>query len=177
MGHRTVTKQIMNLIESKTGKVLITGGSGFVGPHLIRHLKLHALRIAVFAPRIIASDDTSVEYHCVDIRDRKSVFSLMEEISPSSIYHLAGVSAVDVSWSNPRITYDVNVTGAYNVFEAAMRLSVVPRLPNVSTGQVYAASQGALRENSLVRPDNPYAASKAMAELLTVQYRNREIAH
>ena len=163
----------MNSSNRKTGGVLITGGSGFVGPHLIRHLKPHAPRISVFAPRTVASDDSSVEYHSVDIRDRKSVSSLMEEISPSSIYHLAGVSAVDVAWSNPRFTYDVNVTGTYNVFEAAMRLSLLPKLLNVSTGQVYAASQGALTESSLVCPDNPYAASKAMAELLAVQYRNR----
>ena len=46
---------------------------------------------------------------------------------------------------------------------------------NVITGQVCAASQEALRESALVRPDNPYAASKAMAELLAVQYANRTL--
>jgi len=140
MGHRTVTKQTMSLINNRTGRVLITGGSGFVGPHLIRHLKLHSRRIFVLTPRTIVSDDTNVEYHCVDIRDRHLITALIEQISPTSIYHLAGISAVDVSWSKARGTYDVNVTGTYNVFEAAMHLSITPKVLNVSTECYYGPS-------------------------------------
>src|SRR5262249_15024250 len=108
MGHCGVSKQIMNLGRNKTGGVLVTGGGGFVGTHLIRHLKLDSPKISVFGRTAIAIDDTNVTCHCVDIRDRNLVTSLIEQISPNSIYHLAGVSAVDVSWSNPRFTYDVN---------------------------------------------------------------------
>jgi GDP-4-dehydro-6-deoxy-D-mannose reductase len=165
----------MNRVKSSTGGVLITGGTGFAGSHLVRHLKLNAVGISVLATRLAGSNDPDVDYYSVDIRDRESVFSLIERLYPSTIYHLAGVSAVDVSWSKPRFTYEVNVTGAYNVFEAAMNLAKTPKVLNVSTGQVYAASQLVLTENSLVRPDNPYAATKAMAELLTVQYANRAV--
>jgi GDP-4-dehydro-6-deoxy-D-mannose reductase len=52
-----------------------------------------------------------------------------------------------------------------------MSLPSLPRILNVSTSQVYAGSRTILTETSLVNPDNPYAASKAMAELLRVQYR------
>jgi len=98
----------------------------------------------------------------------------VHEVNPDQIYHLAGITAVDASWVRPRLTYEVNVFGALNLFEAAMDLPVAPRILNVSTSQVYAAASGILTEASPLRPDNPYAASKAMAELLVAQYRNRE---
>jgi GDP-4-dehydro-6-deoxy-D-mannose reductase len=154
------------------GRVLITGGSGFVGTHLIRFLQSNALEIAVIA----LSDRTSprepgVEYYALDIRSADHVRSVIRNVSPTYIYHLAGISAVDVSCNNPRLTFEVNVLGAYNLFEAAMSLPSPPRILNVSTSQVYAASNEILTENSPVSPDNPYAASKAMAEMLRVQYR------
>jgi GDP-4-dehydro-6-deoxy-D-mannose reductase len=154
------------------GPVLITGGTGFVGTHLIRFLKSHASKIAV-----IASGDGSfrqepeVEYHALDIRRADQVRSVVHNSSPTHVYHLAGISAVDVSWNNPRLTFEVNVLGAYNLFEAAMSLPSPPRILNVSTSQVYSASGMMLTETSPVNPDNPYAETKAMAELLRVQYR------
>jgi GDP-4-dehydro-6-deoxy-D-mannose reductase len=155
-------------------RVLITGGTGFVGTHLIRFLKSHGSNIAVIA----SGDGTSwqepeVDYYVVDIRRAADVRSVVHNVSPTLVYHLAGISAVDVSWDNPRLTFEVNVTGAYNLFEAAMSLPSLPRILNVSTSQVYAASDMTLSETSLVSPDNPYAASKAMAEMLRVQYRKR----
>jgi GDP-4-dehydro-6-deoxy-D-mannose reductase len=153
-------------------RVLITGGTGFVGTHLIRFLKSHGSNMAVIA----SGDGTSwqepeVDYHVVDIRRADDVRSVVHNFSPTHVYHLAGISAVDASWNNPRLTFEVNVLGAYNLFEAAMSLPSLPRILNVSTSQVYAASDMILSESSLISPDNPYAASKAMAEMLRVQYR------
>ena len=143
-----------------------------MGTHLIRFLKSHGSNIAVIA----SGDGTSwqepeVDYYVVDIRRAADVRSVVHNVSPTLVYHLAGISAVDVSWNNPRLTFEVNVLGAYNLFEAAMSLPSLPRILNVSTSQVYAASDMTLRETSLISPDNPYAASKAMAEMLRVQYR------
>jgi GDP-4-dehydro-6-deoxy-D-mannose reductase len=112
-----------------------------------------------------------VDYYELDIRRADEVRSVVRKISPTHIYHLAGISAVGVSWSNPRLTFEVNVLGASNLFEAAMSLPLLPRILNVSTAQVYASSDKILTESSPVNPENPYAASKAMAELLRVQYR------
>jgi GDP-4-dehydro-6-deoxy-D-mannose reductase len=114
-----------------------------------------------------------VQYHEVEIRDAERVRSLVREVNPDQIYHLAGITAVDASWTHPRLTYEVNVFGAQNVFDAAMNLPAPPRILNVSTSQVYAPACGILTEESRLRPDNPYAASKAMAELLVFQYRDR----
>jgi GDP-4-dehydro-6-deoxy-D-mannose reductase len=153
-------------------RVLITGGTGFVGTHLIRFLKSHGSNIAVIASGDgTSSQEPEVDYYIVDIRRADDVRSVVHNVSPTVVYHLAGISAVDVSWNNPRLTFEVNVSGAYNLFEAAMSLPSLPRILNVSTSQVYAASDMTLSETSLISPDNPYAASKAMAEMLRVQYR------
>jgi GDP-4-dehydro-6-deoxy-D-mannose reductase len=153
-------------------RILITGGTGFVGTHLIQFLKAKTSKIFVLSSSANApSRETEIEHYRLDIRNRDEVNSVVREISPNEIYHLAGISSVDISWSNPRLTFEVNVLGAYNMFEAAMSLPSPPRILNVSTSQVYASSGGILTEASPVNPNNPYAASKAMAELLLVQYR------
>jgi len=157
--------------HSDRQRILITGGTGFVGPHLIRYLKPRAAIITVIASNISSDADPDVEYHSLDIRDRDLVRSVVHKVCPTSIYHLASISAVDVSWANPRLTYEVNVLGTYNVFEAGMSMPSPPKILNISTSQVYARSVGTLTESCLLGPDNPYAATKAMAELLAVQYR------
>jgi len=142
-----------------------------VGPHLIQHLKPRAASITVLASEISSNTDPGVEYHSLDIRDRDLVQSLVHKVCPTRIYHLASISSVGLSWANPRLTYEVNVSGTYNVFDAAMSLPSPPKILNISTSQVYAPSGGTITESCLVGPDNPYAATKAMAELLAVQYR------
>jgi GDP-4-dehydro-6-deoxy-D-mannose reductase len=94
----------------------------------------------------------------------------LREVSPERVFHLAGISDVASSWKDPRLTFEVNVVGTLNLFEAAMSLPRPPRILNVSTAQVYAPASGGLSEESRIAPDNPYAASKAMAELLRVPY-------
>ena len=143
-----------------------------MGTHLIQFLKSNASKIAVIASGDSRSrQEPGVEYYELDIRRADEVGSVVHKVNPTHIYHLSGISAVDLSWSNPRLTFEVNVLGASNLFEAAMSLPSLPRILNVSTSQVYARSGMILTETSPVNPDNPYAASKAMAELLRVRYR------
>jgi GDP-4-dehydro-6-deoxy-D-mannose reductase len=115
--------------------------------------------------------ELGVEHYDVDIRQAEEVRSVVHKVSPTHICHLAAISAIDASWNSPRLTFEVNVVGAYNLFEAAMSLARPPKILSVSTSQVYARQEGILTENSPVSPNSPYAASKAMAELLLVQYR------
>ena len=152
-------------------RILITGGTGFVGSHLVRFLNSVDAKLIVVSSGGVKTQLPGVNYCRVDIRNADDVRAVVRDASPYQIYHLAGISSVPASWENPKLTFDVNVIGAYNVFDAAMRLPSPPTILNVSTSQVYAPSTAALLETSPVSPDNPYAASKAMAELLTIQYR------
>jgi GDP-4-dehydro-6-deoxy-D-mannose reductase len=116
--------------------------------------------------------EAGVDYYEIDIRRADDVRSVIRQIEPSEIYHLAGVSAVDLSWADPRLTFEVNVVGTYNLLEAAMGLPSPPRILNISTAQVYARSDAPLAEGSPLGPGNPYAASKAMSEMLEVPFRS-----
>jgi GDP-4-dehydro-6-deoxy-D-mannose reductase len=152
--------------------ILITGGTGFVGNHLITHLNDGNSRIAVLSSGGSSARVPGVDYYEADIRDANVVRSIVHEVSPEKIFHLAGISDVASSWKDPRLTFEVNVLGTLDLFEAAMSLPRPPRILNVSTAQVYAPAASLLTEESPIAPDNPYAASKAMAELLMVTYSN-----
>ena len=152
-------------------RILITGGTGFVGSHLVPFLRSLDAKLIVVSAGGVKTQEPGVDYCKADIRNSEDVRAVVREASPHQIYHLAGISSVPASWTDPRLTFDVNVVGSYNVFDAAMRLQSPPRILNVSTSQVYAPCDAALLETSPVGPDNPYAASKAMAELLAVQYQ------
>ena len=152
-------------------RILITGGTGFVGSHLVHFLSSFQAKLIVLSSDDVKTQQPGVDYYKVDVRKLDDVCAVVRDAFPDQIYHLAAISSVPASWKDPRLTFDVNVIGSYNVLDAAMRLSHTPRILNVSTSQVYAPSDAALLETSPVGPDNPYAASKAMAELLTIQYR------
>ena len=149
-------------------RILITGGTGFVGPHLVTCLRTRTPSLAVLASGGTPCRLPGVNYYEADIRDSNAIKTIFEEVKPEQVFHLAGISDVESAWNNPRQTYEVNFWGALNVFEAAMGLPNPPRVLNISTAQVYAASSRPLSETDPVAPGNPYAASKAMAELLMV---------
>jgi GDP-4-dehydro-6-deoxy-D-mannose reductase len=153
-------------------RALITGGTGFVGRHLVSFLVSRGVQVGVLASCEFSKEPSGVAFYEADVRDRDKVHSAMHDFKPHHVYHLAAISSVPFSWKSPRQTYEVNVLGTLNLFEAAISLPSPPRILNVSTAQVYGPSDSALSETSSVVPDNPYAASKLMAELLRIQFRN-----
>lgn len=159
------------LIES-VRTILITGGTGFVGPYLIDLLKSDVTRIVVLSSKGPPVTGRALEYRTVDLRNAQQVQDVVRDILPDEIYHLAGIAAVNTSWENPRLTFEVNVAATFNLLDTAMSLASPPRILLVSTAQVYAPATARLTEDCPIAPDNPYAASKAMAELLTAPYRH-----
>ncbi len=141
-----------------------------MGRYLISFLRSCGSELAVVAAAC-GQGIPDTQCYEADVRDGDKVRSAFHDFKPNHIYHLAAVSSAELSWKSPRLTYEVNVFGTLNVFDAAMSLPSPARILNVSTSQVYAPSNSALNEASATAPDNPYAASKAMAEFLRVQYR------
>ncbi len=156
-------------------RILITGGTGFVGSHLIAQLlKPGDAKIAVLAFDDPAVPEPGVEYHHADIRDADTVRTIVRQFEPEHIYHLAGVATMDGATRQPALAYEVSAIGSHNLFDAAMSSPHPPRILYVSTSHVYGRAAGRLTETSPVAPANPYAASKAMAEVLAFQYRGRD---
>jgi UDP-glucose 4-epimerase len=147
-------------------RVLVTGGSGFIGRHVVA-----ALSRAGADPRVvdlIAHPDPSVEIVRGDIAERSVLDAAIE--GASAIVHLAAVTSVLGSLRDPEGTYRTNVAGTHTVLEAA-REAGVESLAFASTNAVVGEIEGGLIDESAIpRPLTPYGASKAAAEMLMSAY-------
>jgi GDP-4-dehydro-6-deoxy-D-mannose reductase len=159
--------------------VLVTGGSGFVGPYLIAALEAANRPVVALghAPERVAGAPwppaVSPSWVDVDLRDRSALDALVAEVRPSEIYHLAALSSVAESFKDPVPTYDVNVMGTVHLLDAVRRHARDSRVLVVSSAEVYGGVTSPLSEESPFYPANPYAASKVAAEMIAVeQYRS-----
>lgn len=136
----------------------LTGGSGFVGTWLQRHLLDCGDSCVAPGPELDVTDPTSVAEEIVSAE-------------PDAIYHLAALTHVGRSWKEPAETFRVNANGTLNVLEAASRCSSAPVVVLVSSAEVYGPTPDGvpLREDDDLRPVTPYAVSKVAAEYLGLQ--------
>jgi GDP-4-dehydro-6-deoxy-D-mannose reductase len=140
-------------------RALVTGGRGFVGRHLERHL-------AESGDHVTAVD---LEHDVADVAEMAGV---VRSCAPEAIYHLAAISHVGESWDDPTEVMRVNVLGTAAVLAAARRQAPSAAVLVVSSAEVYGAvreSDLPLDETSPTRPASPYAASKLAAEAVAVQ--------
>ena len=163
-------------------RVAVTGGSGFIGSNLVRHLLASSSDVEVFNldsltyaadPRNLADVEDDPRYHFVklDITDREAVRRAFAEIRPEGIYHLAAESHVDNSIRGPEQFVLTNVVGTFNLLEEARQLwgnDAGERFLHVSTDEVYGSlgETGAFSETMAYQPNSPYSASKAASDHL-----------
>ena len=144
-------------------RVLVTGSRGFVGRWLVRYL--HAA-----GDEVLELDATGASP--VDITDRAAVHDAVAAARPAAICHLAAQASVGASWADPGATFQVNTIGVVHLLEAADAGATRPRVLLVSSAEVYGAVPAdalPVGEDWPFAPVNPYAASKAAAELVGLQ--------
>jgi GDP-4-dehydro-6-deoxy-D-mannose reductase len=158
-------------------RAFITGLTGFVGPHLAQMLvgkgyEVVGLGFQSESTGPVQSLPKGASAVNVDIRDYAGLRQTLKDAQPDQVYHLAAISNVVTSFKNPRLTYDVNVGGTLNLFEALRELDIRPRIVHVSTAHVYRSieTEAGLDEDSPVCLLTPYATSKFMCEALATQY-------
>jgi GDP-4-dehydro-6-deoxy-D-mannose reductase len=143
-------------------KALITGGSGFVGTYLRAHC-------ADSGDDVVTVDRSGPEP--VDITDRAAIEAAITRHRPDVVYHLAALSHVGESWSDPTGALRVNVEGTAHVLGAA-RVADVARVIVVGSAEEYGlvdANDLPLREDAPLRPTSPYGVSKIAASYLALQ--------
>jgi GDP-4-dehydro-6-deoxy-D-mannose reductase len=157
-------------------RALITGASGFAGSWLTRACadagdEVVALSRRGDVPSAAADGGGSVSGAAVDLRDAEAVRAAFAAASPEVVYHLAALSSVGRSWEAPAQTLSDNAATALNVLEALRRQAPDARVIWVSTCEVYGVpDELPLPESAPVQPANPYAVSKAGAEMLAAVY-------
>jgi GDP-4-dehydro-6-deoxy-D-mannose reductase len=141
--------------------VLVTGGTGFVGAHLVRHLSAQGHAVS------------TISRSGVDILDQAGVRNLVAQTRPDRIYHLAAQSLPRVSWEQPGRTFEVNVGGTINLFEAIRAAGIQPTVAVFCSSSEYAPSEKPIPEDAPMGPLSPYAISKLAQDHLSRQYGER----
>jgi dTDP-glucose 4,6-dehydratase len=167
-------------------RILVTGGAGFIGSALVRHLVAKTGALVVDVDKLTyagnleslgeARSHAQHHFHRVDIADAPAVRRVFEEERPTAVLHLAAESHVDRSIDGPEAFVRTNVTGTFTLLAEALRYwRALPadegarfRFLHVSTDEVYGAlgAEGYFTEESPYRPTSPYSATKAASDHL-----------
>ena len=166
-------------------KILVTGGAGFIGSAVVRlaisrgHtiINVDALTYAACLENIATvSQNPLYKFEKVDIRDRDDLDRMFLKYEPDLVMHLAAESHVDRSIDAPADFIETNITGTFNMLEAARKYWDAKGKPNtfrfhhISTDEVFGSLPAnktiQFTENTAYDPRSPYAASKASADHL-----------
>jgi dTDP-glucose 4,6-dehydratase len=161
-------------------KILVTGGLGFIGSNFCRYtINTHSDteitnidKIGMGAnPSNLKDFEKEKRYTFVkgDIRESKLLNSLIKDAD--AVVNFAAETHVDRSIADPNEFLQNNTVGTFAVLEAARKHNSETRLVQVSTDEVYGEiPEGSLKESDTLKPSNPYAASKAAADMFTHAY-------
>ncbi len=166
--------------------LLITGGAGFIGSNLIRHVidkpnvvKLVNLDCLTYAGHLenlagIHGTHPRYAFEQVDLRDKDAVHRVVREHDITHVMHLAAESHVDRSISGPGDFITTNINGTFNLLEAFRNAKTGVRFLHVSTDEVFGSlgETGFFTETTPYAPNSPYSASKASSDLLVRAYHH-----
>lgn len=182
VGARPVEDLVMDLFGGayRNKTVLVTGHTGFKGSWLAHWLTMLDARVVGYALapptdlnhfELLSSDVDSIHG---DIRDGEGLGKAVARHRPDIVFHLAAQPLVRHSYGDPLETYQTNVIGTLNVYEACRHTDSVRAIVSITTDKVYENREWtwSYRENDELGGYDPYSSSKACAEILTASYRN-----
>ncbi len=159
-------------------KVLITGITGFAGTHLATYLaKVGGVEVAgldLQAPaKKVAAGLKHATIHCCDLADAGRVQKVIGQERPDAVVHLAARAQVAGAWEDAVAIMETNVVCTQSLLQALHQAAPAARVLLVSSSEVYGKvppEQMPIREDSPMKPNNPYSASKAAVEFIGLEY-------
>jgi len=138
-----------------SGEAFVTGGHGFAGRHLVALLE----------------DPVAPSREELDLLDAEATRRAIADAAPVRVFHLAALASVARSWEDPRAVLSDNLAITVNLLEAVRREAPEAAFVLASSGEIYGPPERLpLTEDEPLRPQNPYAVSKAACDLLAGQY-------
>mgnify|MGYP003134173297 CR=1 FL=1 len=163
--------------------ILITGGTGFVGSHMIDYILKYAIkpdqkiyctkRWMEDTKNVDHIDDDRFEFVDCDLLDAHSIRRAVEISKPSKVFHFAAQSFPEVSFKIPVITLQTNTVGTTHLLDAIKESDYNPTIVSISTSEVYGMpteDEVPIKETNPIRAANPYSISKVGHDLMSQYY-------
>jgi UDP-glucose 4-epimerase len=151
-------------------KVLVTGGAGFIGSHIVDQLIAAEHEVAVVDSLWAEGGgkesnlNPNARFYRADITDEASLARIFDEVRPEAVSHQAAQHSVAVSTKNPQLDARVNVIGLLNVLSNSARVGV-KKVVFASSGATYGTpTRLPIDEDTPQRPESPYGITKMVAE-------------
>lgn len=157
-------------------KIWITGGGGFMGPHLADFLvnQGHEVFSSYYRPTTdIKTINPKVRLEECDVRNKERIMQILSEFKPDKIFHLAAQSFPTVSWKEPIYTLETNILGTTNIFEGVKKLKLPTKILVACSSAEYGfinPEEVPVKESHVLKPLHPYGVSKVAVEMLAYQY-------
>ncbi len=162
------------------GKILVTGGLGFIGSNLIKLLLKKRYTVLNIDKITYASnfynvrefkDHKRYKFYKCDLNNEKRLKKIITKFKPDGIFNVAAETHVDRSIDGPKNFIYSNIIGTFNILEIIRKYKIKTRLLHVSTDEVYGdIIKGRSKEADAYEPSSPYAASKASSDHLVTSY-------
>lgn len=161
----------------KKDTVLVTGGTGFIGSHLVEVLVKKRYAVVVVDIKknpgsyfAVKKLEKKTKLELVDIRNKRKILDLFQKYQPIHVFHLAAEPIVDTSYGNPTETFETNIMGTVHILEAAKATPSVKSIIVASSDKAYGKTKKAYTEDSPLHGDHPYDVSKSCADLISQTY-------
>jgi GDP-4-dehydro-6-deoxy-D-mannose reductase len=157
-------------------RILITGGSGFIGRYLTRSAleRGHEVVATYLGAQELAARDLpkeGVRWERLDMQDADRVSRLVEEVRADAVFHLAAQAYAQKAWADPADTFRTNVLGTIYLYEALRRTRPSAGVLLSASGAAYGVpTRLPISEDSPLNATNPYGVSKACQDMLSLQY-------
>ncbi|HOP39077.1 MAG TPA: GDP-mannose 4,6-dehydratase [Candidatus Woesebacteria bacterium] len=166
-------------MTNKSQTILITGGTGFAGSHLVEalieqgysniHLTSYRDRPG-FLEDLIGDD----HIHALDLTDHQATIELFKKLKPQQIYHLASLANVGNSFKQQQFILETHLNLQLNVLNAMKDYCPQARLLSIGSALEYQISNQPLAETAPIGPNDPYALSKMIQDYLSYSYVQSE---
>jgi CDP-glucose 4,6-dehydratase len=167
----------MESMEIKRKKILVTGGAGFIGGHLVKELLNLGAKVSVIDIKVLPKSTFALNklkrktnLKLIDIRNKKKLGNFFKKYTPDYIIHLAAEPIVEKAFDDPTSTFETNINGTINLLEEIRRNKKIKGIIAASSDKAYGKTVKKYTEQSPLRGDHPYDVSKSCMDLICQTY-------